>query len=81
MIRRIAIIGLFATISAFISDFIKSVAALIIAAFDLFKPDAPSLVVEGWSDFGAAGAALDPSLQQSLRHEAGVPRLSAARNT
>lgn len=50
-------------------------------AFALLRPEPFDLSGAGWSDAVPAGAPLDSALQNSLRHEARVPKRSAPRHT
>lgn len=55
--------------------------AFLASAFALFRPGPQFSAAEYRSAFILAAEPLDLALQHSLRHEAGVPRYSAARNT
>lgn len=57
-----------------------AIAAFIAYGFALLAPEPMRLASEGYVDFDAGGEPLDPALQQDMRHEAGVPRIAAARN-
>jgi hypothetical protein len=51
-------------------------------AFALFTPEPMRLAADGFdTPLAIDGTALARDVQQGLRHEAGVPRYSSARNT
>lgn len=74
----------FAAALGVIASIGHAVAAIAIAAIEAIASplaDKPMLALAGDLDarqFG--GFALEPALQQELRHESGVPRQAAARN-
>lgn len=60
----------------------RAASGFLSAAFALFAPSSMRLVADGYAlPMSMGGVALARDVQQSLRHEAGVPRYSAARNT
>lgn len=61
-----------------IEGFVDRCIAFIVSGF---RMDAPRLAHDGPAFLsGVAGASIDPSLLERLRHEKGIPRLGAARN-
>lgn len=61
-----------AVVSAYVADFFTSIGSAAIDRFDFGYDGGPSFY-----DFGPT--TIDRALGQSLRHEAGIPRISSAR--
>ena len=75
-----ALSSAFVAMTEAISAFARSIGDFILMAFAWLAPEPMRFADGGFTQLAPSGAPLEPSLIQSMRHESGVPRRSAARN-